>query len=375
MYLAKSERSGYSVLFTRARPPHRAAAGAHRRRCGAASTASSSCSTTSRSSICAPASCVGVEALLRWNHPEQGRLLPQDFIRVAEHTGLITPLTEFAIDRALVRVGPRRQGAGLLASPSNLSPRSLHDPSLPGARAAHAAQHTREPGRALALEITENMIMSDPERSTRCLGRAARDGRAHDRGRLRHRLLLAQLSAPLAGRRTEDRQVVRHRPGRAAKTMRWCDRSSIWRTTWGCAVVAEGVETGEVRDRLRALGCDAAQGFSHLSPAPAPQSCGSGSSRQYLRGPEGLRRRAIDFRPDPSQRRRSISRQLFLQRRQLLVLGAHEPRVGRHRVHHAVHAAIDFALELRCAGRSSARCASRRCARAAAPSPARALTG
>ena len=109
----------------------------------------------------------GVEALLRWDHPEQGRLPPKDFIRAAEHSGLITPLTTFAIDLALAEWPTSAEQCPPTIA-VNLSPRSLHDVSFPSRIREMLAARRVEPS-MLALEITENLIMSDPERSNRCL--------------------------------------------------------------------------------------------------------------------------------------------------------------------------------------------------------------
>src|SRR6185503_19487903 len=73
---------------------------------------------------------LAVESLVRWNHPELGRLLPDDFIRVAEHTGLVNPLTAFVIERALSEWPcSASPGCGVAV---NISPRSLHHAAFPG---------------------------------------------------------------------------------------------------------------------------------------------------------------------------------------------------------------------------------------------------
>src|SRR4029079_1347361 len=109
----------------------------------------------------------GVEALVRWNHPTQGRLLPADFIPIAEQTGLINPLTTIVLDEAIAAWTPRRSVFPLSVS-VNLSPRSLQNPDLPEGIGAltHAAG---TPPSLLTLEITENILMSDPARSMDCL--------------------------------------------------------------------------------------------------------------------------------------------------------------------------------------------------------------
>ena len=110
---------------------------------------------------------IAVESLVRWNHPDYGRLLPDEFIRVAEHTGLVNPLTSFVLESAM-REWPRPMYPDTCVIAVNISPRSLHHSTFPawlrGMLGAHGV-----PASSLALEITENMVMSDPDGSIRCL--------------------------------------------------------------------------------------------------------------------------------------------------------------------------------------------------------------
>lgn len=208
----------------------------------------------------------GVEALLRWDHPE-GRLMPDDFIRIAEHTGLITPLTEYSIDRALGEWAGR--GPDPITVSSNLSPRSLHNPSLPD-RVRYFLRKFNAPPGSFVLEITENIIMSDPERSTRCLAelsdmgvRISVDdfGTGYSSLSYLRRLPVDELkidkSFVIGLANGEDDALVRSIIDLAHNL--------------GLRVIAEGVENAEVKERLRALGCDAAQGFFICRPAPATE--------------------------------------------------------------------------------------------------------
>ena len=105
---------------------------------------------------------------MRWNHPELGRLLPDDFIRVAEHTGLVNPLT---VVRARARAQPTgrgRRGPDACGIAVNVSPRSLHHAAFPGRIREMLDAHGVPPS-SLVLEITENLVMSDPDGSMRCL--------------------------------------------------------------------------------------------------------------------------------------------------------------------------------------------------------------
>ena len=209
---------------------------------------------------------VGVEALLRWDHPEQGRLLPKEFIQVAERSGLITPLTTFAIDRALAD-WPRTAAQAPATIGINLSPRSLHDVSLATHIGRMLAHHRVNPA-TLALEITENLIMSDPEGSTRCLSELHAMGVrliVDDFG-TGYSSLSYLRRLPVDQLKIDQSFVI----GLAAGEDDTLVRSIIdLAHNLGLTVVAEGVETADVSQRLLALGCDLAQGHYISRPGPA----------------------------------------------------------------------------------------------------------
>jgi diguanylate cyclase (GGDEF)-like protein len=205
-----------------------------------------------------------LEALIRWNHPQHGRLPPDQFIQMAEHSGLVTPLTTFAIGRAL---SEWPCGAHPVSVAVNLSPRSLHDGAFPTrVRELLAAQHAQPA--CLALEITENVIMSDPDRAVRHLSelhemgiKLVMDdfGTGYSSLAYLRRLPVSQLKidrsfiAALA--QGEDEALVRSIIDLAHNLK--------------LEVVAEGVESADVCERLRALGCDLAQGHFLCAPGPA----------------------------------------------------------------------------------------------------------
>ena len=208
-------------------------------------------------------SVVTLEALIRWNHPRLGRLPPDQFIQMAEHSGLVTPLTTFAIDRAL---SEWPYSSPPLSVAVNLSPRTLHDGAFPGRVRDLLAAHHAEPA-CLAFEITENVIMSDPERAVRHLTEL------HEMG--------IKLVMDDFGTGYSSLAYLRRLPVSQLKI----DRSFIAALTHGedealvrsiidlahnlkLEVVAEGVESAAVCDRLRALGCDLAQGHFLGSPGP-----------------------------------------------------------------------------------------------------------
>ncbi|MGE0863916.1 MAG: putative bifunctional diguanylate cyclase/phosphodiesterase [Vicinamibacterales bacterium] len=209
---------------------------------------------------------IGIESLVRWNHPEHGRLLPDDFIRIAEHTGLVNPLTAFVLERALSE-WPLAALPGTCRIGVNVSPRSLHHAAFPG-RVAELLEAQGTLAGSLTLEITENLVMSDPDGSARCLHRL------HDMG--------VRLAIDDFGRGYSSLSYLRRLPVDQLKI----DRSFLiglaegeddtlvrcmidLAHNLGLQVVAEGVETEAVYQQLVELGCDAVQGYHVCRPAPA----------------------------------------------------------------------------------------------------------
>jgi diguanylate cyclase (GGDEF)-like protein len=208
-----------------------------------------------------------VEALVRWEHPDRGLLSPAEFLPLAEHTGLIRPVTRYVLDAALADCASW-QRAGLLTGISvNLSPRDLLDFELADEVESMLAKHGIEPA-LLELEITENTILTDPERVRAVLGRLRELGvtlAIDDFGtgfsslgqlkRLPVDIVKIDKSFVLNMAHDENDDVI--------------VRSTIeLGHNLGLRVVAEGVETQETWDRLAALGCDTAQGFYLSRPLP-----------------------------------------------------------------------------------------------------------
>ncbi len=151
---------------------------------------------------------VGVECLARWEHPVHGAVAPEDFVAVAEHTGQLGRLTEFVLREGLRRAHEWDLAGHPLPISVNLSPRTVVDQDFPARVESLLEEFGVEPDR-LTLEITEDGMITDHDRSMPTL-RDPRRSRRPDLGRrLRHRLLVAVLPAPAAGRRGEDRPLVR----------------------------------------------------------------------------------------------------------------------------------------------------------------------
>jgi EAL domain-containing protein (putative c-di-GMP-specific phosphodiesterase class I) len=210
----------------------------------------------------------GAEGLVRWRHAERGLIFPGEFIELAEHTGLIKPLTEWVIATALrLNHGWMQQGCALPIA-VNLSARNLHDEGL--VEKIRQLQATwGVPAGFLELEITESTVMEDAEFALRVLHSLRAQGMPlyiDDFGTgyssLSYLLKLPVDYIKIDQSFVRDMSVIK-------------DSSVIVRSTielahdLGRMVVAEGVETREHWDQLAALGCDFAQGYFIARPMPA----------------------------------------------------------------------------------------------------------
>ncbi|MDQ3261251.1 MAG: EAL domain-containing protein, partial [Pseudomonadota bacterium] len=212
---------------------------------------------------------IGNEALVRWQHPERGLILPNDFIPLAEETGLIAPIGEWVIEAAC-KQNFEWQRAGLPSVPVtvNLSSIQFHDPQLAMKVADILTRIDLDP-RYLTLELTESMLMQDSERNVttllelRRLGvRIAIDdfGTGFSSFNYLKRFCVDHLKI--------DQSFVRditHDQGNAAIAMAIMALARSLKL----GVVAEGVETLEERDFLRANGSPDMQGFLFCQPQPA----------------------------------------------------------------------------------------------------------
>jgi len=210
---------------------------------------------------------LAIESLVRWNHPDMGRLLPDEFIRVAEHTGLIDPLTSFVIESALTD-WPRSARPDDCGLSVNVSPHNLHQAAFPG-RISDLLDSHGLPASSLVLEITENLLMADPERSVPNLDKL------HEMG---VRLVIDDF-----GKGYSSLSYLRRLPVDEIKIdpsfilgLAEGEDDTLVRTmielahNLGMTVVAEGVESAAVLHQLRALNCDAAQGYCIAPPGRVP---------------------------------------------------------------------------------------------------------
>jgi diguanylate cyclase (GGDEF)-like protein len=212
----------------------------------------------------------GVEALVRWEHPERGMVPPNDFIPLAEQTGLIKPLTAWVLDAALAQCRQWRDEGIELSIAVNLSVRNLLDTHLPDAIGA-LLQKWQLPASALQLEITEGTIVTDQVRALDVLGRldGMGIGLAIDDFGTGYSSLAYLKDLPVRELKI-DRTFVNNMDEDGSDA--FIVRSTIdLARNLGLQVVAEGVETKATLDKLAALGCDLAQGYYLSRPLPAAE--------------------------------------------------------------------------------------------------------
>jgi diguanylate cyclase (GGDEF)-like protein len=214
----------------------------------------------------------GAEGLVRWEHPELGLLPPAAFIAPVEQTGLIGPLTRHVLERSIAQCSQWRAEGQDLSVAVNLSVRNLLDPNLP-VQISNLLDSYHLPADRLQLEITESMIMSDPERALQIVGRLSDLG--------------VRLSVDDFGTGYSSLANLKRLPidelkiDRSFVSPMMQDESDliIVRSTinlghdLGLKVIAEGVEDELTLKRLATLGCDLAQGY-HLSRPLAPDAFG-----------------------------------------------------------------------------------------------------
>jgi diguanylate cyclase (GGDEF)-like protein len=209
----------------------------------------------------------GVEALVRWSHPTRGVVYPDDFIAVAEHAGLIRPLTLFVLDAALSRaMAWRRDGIDLRVS-VNLSARSLAQPTCVEDVARLLERHDTPAG-ALCLEITESSVMAEPPRAIAALEalRALGVTIAVDDFGTGHSSLAYLKQLPVDELKI-DKSFVMSMASDATDAAIVDTVLSLARNL-GVDVIAEGVEDEVSADRLQAMGCPTAQGYLFARPMP-----------------------------------------------------------------------------------------------------------
>ncbi|MFB7247575.1 GGDEF-domain containing protein [Streptomyces populi] len=213
----------------------------------------------------------GLEALVRWVHPERGKVPPDEFIAIAESSGLMPHLTEYVLETALGQVARWRAQGLYVPVAVNVSPRDVHTPGFAGAVAARLARHG-VPAGALQLEITEHVLLEDPQRAADTLAALTGHGvkMSLDDFGTGYSSLVHLRRLPVSELKI-DRSFV-------ARLAVDAEDAEIVRCTvdlahsLGLLVVAEGVEDDETWERLRDLGCDAVQGWLVAAAMPPEEA-------------------------------------------------------------------------------------------------------
>ena len=202
----------------------------------------------------------GVEALIRWDHPEHGPISPHEFIPVAEQTGSIVPMTHWILTEAIRQLAAWRADGLELGVAVNIAARSLHDEELPAFIAGLIAE-TGVPAQRITLELTETSVIADSVSVTKVL-QGLRDlglrlsiddfGTGYSSLALLQRLRVHELKIDasfIAAMGSDPQNAI-------------LVRSAVELAhNLGLEAVAEGVETEESLLQLRQIGCDIVQGY------------------------------------------------------------------------------------------------------------------
>jgi diguanylate cyclase (GGDEF)-like protein len=210
---------------------------------------------------------VGFEALVYWQHPDRGLLPPGAFVPIAERTGGIRHLSRTVLTRAIAQLRDWESLDPELTISVNLTAIDLLDLELPEQLEALLREHGVD-SRRLWIELTESTVMADPKRAQSVLDRIVSTG--------------VRVSIDDFGTGHSSLAYLKHLPVHEVKidrsfvtgmTLSPHDRLIVEATiqlghNFGLGVVAEGVETLEIHDALRTLGCDRAQGYLYARPQP-----------------------------------------------------------------------------------------------------------
>jgi diguanylate cyclase (GGDEF)-like protein/PAS domain S-box-containing protein len=212
-------------------------------------------------------SIAGVEALLRWEHPDRGLILPAEFIPVAEETGLILPLGAWVLDEACMQLAEWRREFrhARIALSVNLSAKQFGQANLVERIRGALEQSGLDP-RHLKLEITESAIIDNAGGAGAMLAQLKAQGiqvQMDDFG-TGYSSLSSLHSLPLDGLKIDRTFVSRMLENRATRQM--VRTIALLARGLDLAVIAEGVETAEQLDEVRAMGCDFAQGYLIAPP-------------------------------------------------------------------------------------------------------------
>ncbi|MFE9422737.1 putative bifunctional diguanylate cyclase/phosphodiesterase [Kitasatospora sp. NPDC006697] len=214
---------------------------------------------------------VGLEALLRWERPGRGRVSPDEFVGLAESSGLMPRLTDYVLEAAIGQLATWRSQGLQVQVAVNVSPRDVLNPGFAQRVAGHLRRH-QVPAHALQLEITERLLLDDSRLAADTLAelRGHGVGMSLDDFGTGHSSLVRLRSLPVGELKIDrsfvSRMVADHHDAAVVRC------SVELAHSLGLTVVAEGVEDDETWERLHSLGVDAVQGWLVSAALPADQA-------------------------------------------------------------------------------------------------------
>ncbi len=221
----------------------------------------------------------GFEALLRWQHPERGLVRPDEFVSLAEETGLVVPIGVWALEESCRQAAAWHANGAPVTISVNLSPRQLVEPTLVDSVAAVLRRTAINPA-TVWLEITETTLMQDAESAVKTL-RALRALGVHlsvDDFGTGYSSMSYLKRFPVESLKV-DRSFI-DGLGREPEDTAICTAVVSLAHALGLRAVAEGVETPEQLAELRTLGCELAQGYLFGRPAP-PETWGARPDEEF----------------------------------------------------------------------------------------------
>ncbi len=210
----------------------------------------------------------GAEALLRWTHPQRGKVSPAEFMPIAEQTGVIAQLTDYVLDAVLRQLRAWCDQGFVLPVAVNVSVRNFSDAGFVDRVISGLARHGVDPS-LLQLELTESTLMEEPSRTRSQLSRLQRHGvtTSIDDFGTGYSSLAYIANLPVASLKIDRSFVSRMHDsprvqGIVAATISMAEALAL-------GTVAEGVENRAQAEALIALGCDQLQGYWFCRPVPA----------------------------------------------------------------------------------------------------------
>ena len=211
----------------------------------------------------------GVEALVRWPHPANGLMLPEQFLPLAEQTDLIQPLTDWVLETAMQQVQAwRREGVHLPVS-VKITAASVQNPEFPK-QMAERLKRLDVPAASIEIELKDSSAITDSEQALNCLRQLKEMGfqiAIGDFGTGDSPLLF--LTEYLVANLKLDKSLVQSMAESKGGIMAVRSAVNLGRTL-GLQVVAKGVESQDSWNVLRGFGCNSAQGFYMSGPLSPP---------------------------------------------------------------------------------------------------------